>query len=59
MTEQISYAKKFYGKEEIDAEVDCLNKSTQMGQISRDFERHHESTSTEQFFKKENFIYIC
>ena len=38
MTEQISYAKTVYGQEEIDAVVECLKESTQMGKNSRKFE---------------------
>ena len=38
MEEQISYAKTVYGKAEIKAVVDCLNKSTQMGVNARKFE---------------------
>ena len=36
--ENISYAKTVYGKEEIKAVVNCLNKSTQMGVNARNFE---------------------
>ena len=36
--ENISYAKTVYGKEEIDAVVKCLNRSTQMGKNARNFE---------------------
>ena len=36
--ENISYAKTVYGKAEIKAVVDCLNKSTQMGINARNFE---------------------
>ena len=36
--ENISYAKTVYGKAEIKAVVDCLNKSTQMGVNARNFE---------------------
>ena len=36
--ENISYAKTVYGKEEIDAVVKCLNRSTQMGKNARKFE---------------------
>jgi len=36
--ENISYAKTVYGKAEIKAVVDCLNKSTQMGINARKFE---------------------
>ena len=36
--ENISYAKTVYGKAEIKAVVDCLNKSTQMGVNARKFE---------------------
>ncbi len=38
MSEQISYAKTVYGEDEINAVVDCLKKSTQMGQNTRSFE---------------------
>ena len=37
--EPIYYAKTVYGKEEIDAVVQCLSESTQMGQYSRHFEK--------------------
>ena len=36
--ENISYAKTVYGKAEIKAVVDCLNRSTQMGVNARNFE---------------------
>ena len=36
--EQISYAKTVYGQDEIDAVVECLSKSTQMGHYSSKFE---------------------
>ena len=36
--ENLSYAKTVYGKAEIKAVVDCLNKSTQMGINARKFE---------------------
>ncbi len=38
MNEKISYAKTVYGKEEIDAVVNCLKESTQMGKYTREFE---------------------
>ena len=38
MQEKISYAKTVYGQEEIDAVVQCLKESTQMGKYSRLFE---------------------
>ena len=38
MTEKISYAKTVYGQNEINAVIDCLNESTQMGKNSRLFE---------------------
>ncbi len=36
--EKISYAKTVYGQKEIDAVVECLSESTQMGRYSIDFE---------------------
>ena len=36
--QQISYAKTVYGQDEINAVLDCLNESTQMGKNSRLFE---------------------
>ena len=48
MNEKISYAKTVYGQEEIDAVVNCLKESTQMGKYSREF----ESKIAEIFNKK-------
>ena len=36
---KISYAKTVYGQEEINAVVNCLNESTQMGKYSKKFEK--------------------
>ncbi len=38
MNKKISYAKTVYGQKEIDAVVDCLQNSTQMGDRTREFE---------------------
>ena len=46
---KISYAKTVYGQKEIDAVVECLNKSTQMGHYARTF----ESKIAKLFDKKE------
>ena len=46
--QQISYAKTVYGQEEIDAVIQCLNESTQMGKYSRAF----ESKIADLFIKK-------
>ncbi len=48
MNEKISYAKTVYGQEEIDAVVNCLKESTQMGKYTREF----ESKIAEIFNKK-------
>ena len=51
--EKISYAKTVYGQEEIDAVIQCLNESTQMGQYSRQFERKIAS-----LFNKKYGLYV-
>tara|TARA_Y100001968_G_scaffold179159_1_gene163980 strand:- start:4930 stop:6129 length:1200 start_codon:yes stop_codon:yes gene_type:complete len=53
MKEQISYAKTVYGKEEINAVVQCLNESTQMGNYSRKFEKE-----IAQLFSKKHCLYV-
>ena len=53
MPEKISYAKTVYGKNEIDAVVDCLNESTQMGKNSRLFEN-----KIAKIFEKEYCLYV-
>ena len=53
MPEKISYAKTVYGKNEIDAVVDCLNESTQMGKNSRLFEN-----KIAKIFEKEYCFYV-
>ncbi len=53
MTEQISYAKTVYGKEEIDAVNKCLSESTQMGRYAREFE-----SNIAKLFSKENCLYV-
>ncbi len=51
--EKISYAKTVYGKKEIDAVVDCLKKSTQMGEKSREFE-----SKIANIFDKKHCLYV-
>ena len=51
--ENISYAKTVYGKAEIKAVVDCLNKSTQMGVNARKFE-----SKIANLFSKEYCLYV-
>ena len=51
--QQISYAKTVYGQEEIEAVVKCLNKSTQMGKYSREFEAQIAS-----LFCKKSCLYV-
>ena len=51
--EQISYAKTIYGQEEIDAVVQCLNESTQMGKYSRKFEK-----KIGELFQKKYCLYV-
>ena len=53
MPEKISYAKTVYGKNEIDAVVDCLKESTQMGKNSRLFEN-----KIAKIFEKEYCLYV-
>ena len=53
MIDQISYSKKNKCKKQIEASVYCLNKSSQMVQITRYFKRLHESN--EHFLKKRSF----
>ena len=57
MIDQISYSKKINCKKQIEVSVYCLNKSSQMVEITRNFKRLHESN--EQLLKKEalNFIF--
>jgi len=51
--EKISYAKTVYGQEEIDAVVQCLNESTQMGNYSRKFE-----SEIAKLFDKKACLYV-
>ena len=51
--EQISYAKTVYGQEEIDAVMQCLNESTQMGNYSRKFEKKIAT-----LFDKKHCLYV-
>ena len=51
--DQISYAKTVYGKEEIDAVVNCLKESTQMGKYARKFE-----SSIASLFNKKSCLYV-
>jgi CDP-4-dehydro-6-deoxyglucose reductase, E1 len=51
--EQISYAKTVYGQEEIDAVVQCLSESTQMGNYSRQFEER-----IAELFNKKYCLYV-
>lgn len=51
--EKISYAKTVYGQKEIDAVVDCLKESTQMGEKSREFEDIIAS-----LFDKKHCLYV-
>ncbi len=53
MTEKISYAKTVYGQDEINAVVDCLNESTQMGKNSRLFE-----DKIAKIFEKKYCLYV-
>jgi len=53
MPEKISYAKTVYGQNEIDAVVDCLNESTQMGKNSRLFEN-----KIAKIFEKQHCLYV-
>lgn len=52
-SEQISYAKTVYGKEEVDAVVKCLSESTQMGNYSRKFEQ-----KIAELFSKKHCLYV-
>ena len=40
---KISYAKTVYGKKEIQAVVNCLKRSTQMGVNTQKFEKKYQS----------------
>ena len=51
--ENISYAKTVYGEEEIEAVVQCLRESTQMGNYSRKFE-----TKISALFDKKETLYV-
>jgi len=51
--EQISYAKTVYGRDEIDAVINCLSESTQMGNYSRQFENKIAS-----IFDKNYCLYV-
>ena len=53
MTEKISYAKTVYGQDEINAVIDCLNESTQMGKHSRLFEE-----KIAKIFEKKYCLYL-
>ena len=53
MKEQISYAKTVYGEEEINAVVQCLKESTQMGKYSREFEN-----KIAKIFNKKYCLYL-
>jgi len=53
MHEKISYAKTVYGEEEIQAVVQCLNESTQMGKNSREFEGQ-----IAKLFSKKHCLYV-
>jgi CDP-6-deoxy-D-xylo-4-hexulose-3-dehydrase len=53
MTDKISYAKTVYGQKEIDAVVKCLRESTQMGNYSREFEKH-----IAKIFHKTDCLYV-
>ena len=53
MTEIIPYAKTVYGQEEIEAVVNCLNESTQMGKYSREFEKE-----IAKLFDKKHALYL-
>ncbi len=50
---QISYAKTVYGKEEVNAVVKCLNESTQMGKYSKIFE-----SKIAKLFDKKHCLYV-
>ena len=51
--QQISYAKTVYGQEEIDAVVECLGESTQMGKYSREFE-----SKIANLFNKKSCLFV-
>ena len=51
--DHISYAKTVYGQDEIDAVVQCLSESTQMGNYSRKFEKEIAS-----LFNKKHCLYV-
>ena len=53
MTEKISYAKTVYGQDEINAVVDCLNESTQMGKKIQDYLK----IKLQKYLKK-NIVYM-
>ncbi len=53
MSEKISYAKTVYGQSEINAVIDCLNESTQMGKNSRLFE-----DKIAKIFEKKYCLYV-
>jgi CDP-6-deoxy-D-xylo-4-hexulose-3-dehydrase len=53
MLEKISYAKTVYGEEEINAVVECLRESTQMGKRARKFE-----SAIAQLFCKKECLYV-
>lgn len=53
MVQQISYAKTVYGQEEIDAVIQCLNESTQMGKYAREFE-----SKIAELFSKKHCLYV-
>ena len=53
MPEKISYAKTVYGQDEINAVLDCLNESTQMGKNSRLFEE-----KIAKIFEKKYCLYV-
>ena len=50
---KISYAKTVYGQNEINAVVECLNKSTQMGHYARIFE-----SKIAKLFDKNECLYV-
>ena len=51
--EKISYAQTVYGKDEIDAVIECLARSTQMGHYSRKFE-----AKIAELFAKDYCLYV-
>ena len=51
--EQISYAKTVYGQKEIDAVIQCLSETTQMGNYSRKFEK-----KIAELFNKKHCLYV-